>query len=136
MRRVLQTPMPGEEHMLVSSRICGRAVRILVFDTDFRVAMHGTVRKVRKEGVSVEVVHVRTKDMKDYQQAGLHHAKCLRDQAIMEWGLYKRMMRQAGGLRQTRRMWKELVAKWGVIKKEKRHQKELGRHTRKPWAGV
>ena len=79
----------------------------------------------------MEVVHVRRKDMKEYQRAGLHHAEFFRDQGAVEWGVYKWMMRRARGHgargtweRQTRRMWKELAARWGVTKTERRRRGE------------
>ena len=97
MWRVLQAVLPGEEHMLATNRTCCRRGPILVLDTDFRGAAHGTVRWVRKEGVSMEVLHVRRKDMKEYKKAGLHHTEFYRDSRIVEWGVYKGMMRRARG---------------------------------------
>ena len=70
MWRALQAVFPGEEHMLATNRTCGRRRRILVLDTDFGGAAHGTVRLVRKERVSMEVLHVRRKDMKECKKAG------------------------------------------------------------------
>ena len=43
MWRVLQAVLPGEEHMLATNRTCGRRGPILVLDTDFGGAAHGTV---------------------------------------------------------------------------------------------
>ena len=67
MWRALQAVLPREEHMLAANRTCGRRGLILVPDTDFGGAAHGTVRWIRKEGVSMEVLHVRRKDMKEYK---------------------------------------------------------------------
>ena len=69
MWRVLQAVLPGEEHMLATNRTCGRLGPILVLDADFGGAAHRTVRCVRKEGVSMELLHVRTRDVKEYQKA-------------------------------------------------------------------
>ena len=96
MWRVLKAVLPGEEHMLATNRTCGRRGPILVPDADFGQAAHGTVRWVRKERVSMEVLHVRRKDIKEYKKAGLHHAEFYRDSRIVEWGVYKWMMRRAG----------------------------------------
>ena len=65
MWRALQAVLPGEEHMLATNRTCGRRGPILVLDTDFGGAAHGTVRWIRKKGVSMEVLHVGRKDMKE-----------------------------------------------------------------------
>ena len=62
---VLQAVLPGEEHMLATNRKCGRPGPILVLDTYFKGAEHRTERWVMKEGVSLEVMHVRKKDMKE-----------------------------------------------------------------------
>ena len=97
MCRVLQAVLPGEEHMLATNRKCGRSGPILVLGTDFGGAKHGIVCLVTKEGVSSEVMHVRTKDMKGYQRAGLHHAEFYREKGIVYWGVYKWMMREARG---------------------------------------
>ena len=43
--------------------------------------------RVMKKGVSLEVLHVYRKDMKDYGKAGLHHAEFHRDQGVVEWGV-------------------------------------------------
>ena len=129
MWRILQAVLPGEEHLLATNRGCGRCGPLLVLDTDFGGATHGTVRWVRKEGLSVEVVHVRRKDMKVYQRAGLHHAEFYRDQGVVEWGVYKSMLRRARRQgargkweRQARQMWKELAARLGIAKKERRRR--------------
>ena len=74
MWRALQAVLPGEEHMLATNRKCGRQGPILVLETDFGGAAHGTVRSIRREGVSMEVLHVRRKVMKEYKKAGLRHA--------------------------------------------------------------
>ena len=83
--------------MLATNRTCGRRGPILVLDTDFGGAAHGTVRWIRKEEVNMEVLHVRRKDMKEYKKAGLHHAEFYRDTMVVEWGVYRRMMRRARG---------------------------------------
>ena len=113
--------------MLATNRTCGRRGPILVLDTDLGGAAHGTVRLVRKEGVSLEVLHVRTKDMKEYKMAGLHHAEFYRNARIVEWGIYKWMMRRARGQedrarwdRRMRKMWNESVALWGNKRKKPR----------------
>ena len=93
MWRALQALLPGEEHMLATNRTCGRRGLILVPDTGFGGAAHGTVRWIRKEGVSKEVLHVRRKDMKEYKKAGLDHAEFYRDARTVEWGVYRWMMR-------------------------------------------
>ena len=84
MWRALQAVSPGEEHMLATNRTCSRRGPILVLDTDFRAAAHGTVRWMGKEGVSMEVLHVRRKDMKEYKKAGMHHAEFYRDTRVVE----------------------------------------------------
>ena len=38
---------------------------MLVLEVDFGGAAHGTVWRVMKEGVSLEVLHVRRKDLKE-----------------------------------------------------------------------
>ena len=133
MWRVLQAVVPREEHMLATSRTCGRIGPVLVPDVDFGGAAHGTVRSVMKEGVTLEVLHVRRKDMKEYRNAGLHHAEFLRDQGAVEWGVYKWMMRRARGQKararwdkQMRKMWKEWVAQWGIRRKKPRRGREAG----------
>ena len=65
MWRVLQAVLPGEEHMLATNRTCDRRGSVLVLNTDFGGAAQGTVRWVKKKGVSLEVMHVRRKDMKE-----------------------------------------------------------------------
>ena len=127
MWRVLQAVLPGEEHMLATNRTCGRRGPILVLDTDFRGAAHGTVQWVRKEGVSMEVLHVHRKDMKEYQMAGLHHAEFYRNSRIVEWGVYKGMMRRARGQedrarwdRRMRKMLSKWVALWGIKRRKPR----------------
>ena len=88
MWRVLQAVLPGEEHMLANNRKCGRCGPILLLDTDHGGAVHGTVRWVMKEGVTLEVMQVRRKDMKEYQRAGLHHGDLYREKEVVEWGVY------------------------------------------------
>ena len=82
---------------MATNRTCDRPGPVLVLDVDLRGAAHETVRWVRKEGVSLEVLHVRRKDMKEYRKAGLHHAELHRDSRVVEWGVYKWMMRRARG---------------------------------------
>ena len=127
MWRALQAVLPGEEHMLATNRMCGRRGPILDLDTDFGGAAHGTVRWFTKEGVIMEVLHVRTWDMKEYKKAGLHHAEFYRDAGMVEWGLYKWMMRRARGQedrarwsRRIRQMWNEWVALWGIQRRKLR----------------
>ena len=127
MWRALQAVLPGEEHMLATNRTCGRRGPILVLDIDFGGAAHGTVRSIRKEGVSMEVLHVRRKDMKEYKKAGLHHAEFYRDTRVVEWGVYRWMMRRARGQedrtrwsRRMRKMWNEWVALWGIQQRKPR----------------
>ena len=127
MWRALQAVLPGEEHMLATNRTCGRRGPILVLDTDFGAAAHGTVRWVRKEGVSMEVLHVRRKDMKEYKKAGLHHAEFYRHARMVERAVYKWMMRRARGqedrARWSRRickMWNEWVALWVIQRRKPR----------------
>ena len=68
----------------------------------------------------MEVLHVRRKDMKEYKKAGLHHAVYFRDTRMVEWSVYKWMMRRARGQedrarwgRRMRKMWKVSGALWG-----------------------
>ena len=129
MWRVLQAVLPGEEHMLVTNRKCGRSETLLVLDTDFQGAKHGTVRRLMKEGVSLEVRHVCTKDMNEYQRAGLHHAEFYRDEGIVEWGVYKWIRRRARGHetrarrdRFTQQKWKKCVAQRAITKKARRRR--------------
>ena len=127
MWRALQALLPGDEHMLATNRTCGRRGPVLVPDTDFRGVAHGTVRWVRKEEVSMEVLHVRRKDMKEYKKAALHHAEFYCDARMVDWGVYKWMMRRARGQeerarwsRRIRKMWNEWVALWGVQRRKPR----------------
>ena len=127
MWRVLQAVLPGERHMLATNRTCGRRRLILVLDTDFGGAANGTVRWVRSEGVSMEVLHVRRKDMKEYKKAGLHHTEFYRDSRIVEWEVYKWMTRRPRGQkdgarwdRRMRKMWNEWVALWGNERRKPR----------------
>ena len=120
MWRVLQAVLPGDKHMLATNRGCGRRGPILVLDADLGRVAHGTVRWVRKEGLSMEVRHVRRKDMKEYKKAGLHYAEFYRDARMVEGGVYKWMMRRARGQedharwgRRMPKMWKEWRALWG-----------------------
>ena len=117
MWRVLQAVLLEEEHMLATNRTCDRCGPVLVLDVDFRGAAHGTVRWVRKEAVTLELLHVSRKDMKEYRKAGLHHAEFYRDSRVVEWGVYKWMMRRARGRedrarwdRRMRKMWNEWLA--------------------------
>ena len=127
MCRVLLAAMPGEEHMLASNRMCGRRGPVLVLDVDFEGAANGTVRWVMNEGVSLEVLHVRRKDTKEYRKAGLHHAEFCRDQGVVEWGVYKWLRRRARGQeahaswdKRMLNMWKEWVAQWGITRQKAR----------------
>ena len=104
-----------------------------MLDVDFGGAAHGTVRWVMKEGVSLEVLHVRRKDMKEYRKAGVHHAEFYRDQGVVKWGVYKWMMRRARGQeararwdKQMRNMWKGWVAQWGMTRKKPRSGRGAG----------
>ena len=119
--RVLQAVLPEEEHMLATNRKCGRRRPMEVLDTDFGGAVHGTVWWVMKEGVRMEVMHVRKKDMKEYQRAGLHHAEFYGDKGVVEWGVYKWMLRRARRHetrarwdRLTRLMWKCNITQLGL----------------------
>ena len=74
---------------------------------------------------------MRRKHMKEYKKAGLHHADFYRDSRIVEWGVYKWMMRTARGQedrarsdRRMPKMWDECVALWG--NKRKRTRRERG----------
>ena len=58
MWHLLQAVFPREEHMLATKKKCGRRGPILVLDSDFGGAAHGTVRWIMKEGASFEVMHV------------------------------------------------------------------------------
>ena len=68
--RVRQAVLPGEEHMLATNRTCGRRGPILVLEVEFGGAAHETVCRVRKEGVSMEVRHVRRKGYEGVQKSG------------------------------------------------------------------
>ena len=81
----LQALLPGEEHMLATNRTCGRRGPVLVLDMDFGGAAHGTIGWLMKEGVSLEGMHMRRKDMKEYRKSGLHHAEFYRDQGSLSW---------------------------------------------------
>ena len=135
MWRVLQAVWPGEEHMLATNSTSGTRRPILVLDTDSGGAAHGTVRWVRKEGVSIEVLHVRRKDMKEYKKAGLHHAEFYGDCRIVEWGLYKGMMRRARGqedrARWDRRM-RKICALWGNKGTKPRRQRRAEAQQERP----
>ena len=113
MWRVLQAVFPGGKHMLATNRTCGRRGPIVVLDADFAGAAHGSVRGGRKEGVSMQVLHVCRKDMKEYKKAGLHHADFYRDSRIVEWGVSKWMMRRARG-REDRARWDRRMRKGKV----------------------
>ena len=80
-----------------------------------------------KEGVTLKVMHLRRKDMKEYQRSGLQYTEFYREKGIVEWGVCKWMMLRSRGHenrtrfgRQTRRMWKEWVAQRRITKKAKR----------------
>ena len=82
--------------------------------------------------MSMEVLHVRRKDMKEYRKAGLHHAEFYRDATMVEWGVYKWMMRRARGPndrarwgRRMQKMWKE----WGALSGHQRGRPRRGRGT-------
>ena len=67
--------------------------------------------------------------MKEYQRAGLHHVDIYREKRVVEWGVYKWMMRRgrvhetrARWDRLTRQMWKEWGAQWGIRRKVKRRR--------------
>ena len=131
MWRGLQAIVPGGKHMLAMNRLCGRRGPILVMNADFGGAAHGTVRWVGKEGVCMEVLHVRWKDMREYKKAGLHHAEFYRDSRIVEWGVYKWMMERGRGQedrarwdRRMQKMYNQWVALWG--KKRKRTRRGRG----------
>ena len=47
--RLLQAVFPREEHMLATNKKCGRRGPILVLDSGFGGAAHGTVRWIMKE---------------------------------------------------------------------------------------
>ena len=75
----------------------------------------------------MEVLQLRRKDMKEYRKAGLHHAEFYRDTKVVEWGVYRWMMRRARGQedrtrwsRRMRKMWNEWVALWGIQKRKPR----------------
>ena len=127
MWRVLQAVLPGEEHMLATNRTCGKGGSILMLDINFEGAAHGTVPWVIEEAMSLEVMRVCRKDMKEYQRAGLHHAEFHGGHRVVEWSVYKWMMRRARGhetcARWDRQMWslrKEGVAQWGITRKTQR----------------
>ena len=142
MWRALQAVLPREEHMLATNRTCGRREAILVLDTDFGGAAHGTVRWIRKEAVNMEVLQLRRKDMKEYKKAGLHHAEFYRDTRVVEWGVYRWMMRRARGQedrarwsRRMRAMWNEWVALWGIQQRKPRGGRGEGGAARESGAG-
>ena len=94
--------------------------------TDFGGAEHGTVRLVMNEGVSLGVMHLGRKDMKEYQRAGLQQWESYREKGHAAWGVYKWMMRRGRGQetrvrldRLTRQMWKDWMAQWGITQKAK-----------------
>ena len=79
------------------------------------------------------MMHVRRKDMKEYRKAGLHHAEAYRDHGVVEWGVCKWMMRRVRGHetrarcdRRMRKMWKEWVAQWGIMRKKPRRGRRAG----------
>ena len=58
----------------------------------------------------MEVLHMRRKNMKEYKMAGLHHAEFYRDARMVEWGVYRWMMRRAGG-QEDRATWSRRIRK-------------------------
>ena len=64
---------------------------------------------------------------------GVHHAEFYRQKGVVEWGVYKWMVRQARGHetrtrwdRLTRQMMKEWMEQWGITKKAKRRGRREG----------
>ena len=81
----------------------------------------------------MKVLHVRRKDMKEYKKAGLHHAEFYRNARMVEWGVYKWLMRRTGGQedrarwsRRIRKMWNEWVAQWGIQGRKPRCRRGAG----------
>ena len=77
------------------------------------------------------MLHVHRKDMKEYRKARLHKAEFYCTSRVVEWGVYKWIMRRARGqedrARWDRRMWKmwnEWVALWGIMRKKLRRERE------------
>ena len=76
---------------------------------------------------------MRRKNMKEYRKAGVHHAEFYRGQGVVEWGVYKWMMRRARGQeararwdKRMRNMWKECIAQWGITRKKPRSRRRAG----------
>ena len=81
----------------------------------------------------MEVLHVRRKDMKEYKKAGLHHAEFYGDARMVEWVVYRWMMRRARGQedrarwsRRIRKMWNEWVALWGTQRRKPKYGRGEG----------
>ena len=75
----------------------------------------------------MEVLQVRRKDTKEYKKAGMHHAEFYRNARMVQWGVYKWMMRRARGRedrarwgRRMPKMWKEWGALWGHQRRKPR----------------
>ena len=85
----LQAVLLWEEHMLATNRKCGRRGPILVLDTDFRGAAHGTVRWMMKEGTDLEVMHVHRNDMNEYKRAGMYQVQFFGEKGVVARGVYK-----------------------------------------------
>ena len=90
----------------------------------------------------MEVLQVRRRDMKEYKMAGLHHAQFHRDTRVVEWGVYRWMMRRARGQedrtrwsRRMRKMWNEWVALWGIQQRKPRCGRGEGSQHRESGAG-
>ena len=94
MWRVLHAVLRGVKHMFATNRKGGRRGSILVLDSAFGGATHGTVWWLMEERVSLEVMHVCGRDMKEYQRAGLHHEVFGREKGVVEWGVCKWMIRR------------------------------------------
>ena len=80
--------------------------------------------------------------MKEYQKAGLHQAEFYRDQGVVEWGVYKWVMRRARGEetrarwdRRMRKMLKEWMAQWEIRMKKPRRWRGAEQYTRRCWTG-
>ena len=69
-----------------------------------------------------------------YGKTGLHHAEFYGDKGVVEWGVYKWMMRRASGQetsakwdrRSLQKMWKEWVVQWGITRKQPRRRRGAG----------
>ena len=120
----------GERAHVGDQQDLRQAGTILVPDTDFEGAAHGTVRRVGKEGESMEVLQLRKRDMKEYKKAGLHHAEFYRDTSMVEWGVYKWMMRRARA-QENRARWggrmRKMLNNWGALCRHQRRKPRRGR---------